>query len=137
LASVDGVDFQVMGKLLYSGAPNSSYYSKKFVGPALRYEVAVRILSSDIVWVAGPYLPGTGGWNNNLSIFREGLRGMLEPGERVEADDGYRGDCPQYVKCPRGITAREDQEYMKQRVRKRHEHINEKLKNFQVLKQKF
>jgi hypothetical protein len=50
----------------------------------------------------------------------------------VEADDGYRGDCPQYVKCPRGITAREDQEYMKQRVQKHHEHINEKLKNFQV-----
>lgn len=125
MVSVDGTDFQVLGKLLHSGAPDSSYYSKKFVGPALRYEVAVSILSSDIVHVAGPYLPGTGGWND-LSIFRDGLRGMLEPGERVEADDGYIGDCPQYAKCPGGITAREDQEFMKGRVQKLHEHVNER-----------
>jgi hypothetical protein len=136
LVSVDGVDCQVMGEILHSGAPDSAYYSHKFVGPAFRYEVAVSILSSDIVWVAGPYLPGKGGWND-LSIFRDGLRGMLEPGERVEADDGYKGDCPQYVKCPGGITAREDQEQMKKRVRMRHEHVNEKFKNFGVLKQKF
>jgi hypothetical protein len=136
LVSVDGVDCQVVGATLHSGAPDSAYYSHKFKGPALRYEVAVSILSSDIVWVAGPYLPGKDGWND-LSIFRDGLRGMLEPGERVEADDGYNGDCPQYVKCPGGITAQEDQEYMKKRVRMRHEHVNEKFKNFSVLKQKF
>ena len=28
---------------------------------------------------------------------------MLGVGERVEADDGYRGEAPQYVKCPKSI----------------------------------
>ena len=33
-------------------------------------------------------------------IFGDALVSELEEGERVEADDGYRGHAPEYVRCP-------------------------------------
>jgi hypothetical protein len=39
-------------------------------------------------------------------IFRHGLSGMLPPGERVEADNGYVGDCPGKCKVPQAVTTR-------------------------------
>ena len=33
-------------------------------------------------------------------IFGDALVGELEEGERFEADDGYRGHAPEYVRCP-------------------------------------
>ena len=70
------------GKVLFNGKPDKRYYSKKFDGPGLRYEIGLAIRSSAIVWIAGSYLPGQ--WND-IMIFRDGLMGFLEPGERVEA----------------------------------------------------
>lgn len=138
LSSVDGVDcsrtwpsyYNHKGKL----KKDKRYYTHKFKAGGLRYEVALSIRSSDIVWIAGPYLPGI--WND-LAIFRLGLMYMLEDGERIEADDGYKGECPQYVKCPRGVTRRKDKKKMKARVRMRHETINERLKNYTCLEKLF
>ena len=45
---------------------NKSLYSPKFNGPALRYEIGTSLLSSDIVWLSGPYLPGD---YNDIAIF--------------------------------------------------------------------
>ena len=59
--------------------------------------------TTDIVWISGPHFPGTGG-SNDLSIFRKALIHMLDPGERVEADDGYAAECPGKTKTPNGIT---------------------------------
>ena len=47
------------------------------------------IHSCDIVAINGPFRPGD--WND-IAIFRERTMGMLLEGERVEADDGYRGE---------------------------------------------
>ena len=58
MASVDGADFRVMGKKQMDGQPDTKYYSYKYKGPGLRCIVAISILSTDIVFVAGPYLPG-------------------------------------------------------------------------------
>jgi hypothetical protein len=49
------------------------------------------------VWINGPFEPGI---LNDVSIFQSCLLVMLEDGERVEADDGYRGAALNYVKCP-------------------------------------
>lgn len=86
LASVDGTDFRVKGRILPDGKPDKRLYSYKFKGPGLRYEVALCIRFSDIVWIAGPYEPLV--WND-IMIFRDGLRDQLDDGERIEADDGY------------------------------------------------
>lgn len=45
-------------------------------------------------------------------IFREALATWLEPGERVEADDGYVGEAPLRVKCPKSMTEPAEKEAM-------------------------
>ena len=134
LSSADGVDFRKNGHILADGRPDPAYFSHKFRGPALRYEVALSIRSSDIVWIAGPYLPGE--WND-LQIFRHGLRGQLEDGERIEADDGYAADAPVYVKCPSSVAVRDDQKRLRARVRMRHESINKRLCAFGALQNRW
>ena len=67
------------------------WYSYKFRRSGLRYEVALSILGGDICWICGPWPPGL---YNDLDVFREALATYLEPGERVEADDGYIGEAP-------------------------------------------
>jgi hypothetical protein len=66
-------------------------------------------------------------------IFRDSLRSHLEQDERVEADDGYIGDHPMFVKCPGGFANPEITEFMQDRVRKRQETINKRLKQFKCL----
>ena len=61
----------------------------------------------------------------------------LEHNERVEADDGYIGEHPRYVKCPAGFTNPEETLFMQQRVRNRQETVNKRFKHFEILKQIF
>eukprot|EP00977_Amphora_coffeiformis_P014276 scaffold3950_cov138-Amphora_coffeaeformis.AAC.1 len=115
LVSVDGTDFLVP----FHGR---KFHSHKFkFGSGLRYEVAVSILGGDLVWINGPYEAGL--WPD-IKIIRNALISELEPGERVEADDGYRGEAPQYVKCPRSMGSDEITEAMAAIVRRRQETVN-------------
>ena len=57
---------------------------------------------------------------------------MLEPGERTEADAIYEAEAPEYVKVP-GELAGNHQKIMRNRVKKRHETINRRLKVFKAL----
>jgi hypothetical protein len=98
----------------------------------LRYEVAICILTGDIVWINGPYECGI--WHD-VCVFRDSLMSHLAPNERVEADDGYVGEHPQHVKCPKGFTNPEETEFMQTRVRSRQETVNRRFKAWQVLKQ--
>lgn len=132
--SVDCTDCPFKGRRLHNGRQDPRFYSYKFKASGLRYEVGLAIRAPDIVWIAGPYLPGV---LNDLSIFRRGLRSMLSPGERVEGDDGYMGDCPQYCKCPGAYGAARSQEKMRGRLRMRHETVNERLKHFTCLTERF
>ena len=61
----------------------------------------------------------------------------LGESERVEADDGYIGEHPRYIKCPTGFTNPEETLFMQQRVRNRQETVNKHLKQFSILKQRF
>jgi hypothetical protein len=134
LVSVDGTDCPRKKIRLPNGKMDTRYWSFKFRDAGLRYEVAICILTSDIVSIAGPYMPGV--WND-LMIFRDGLRGRLGLHERVEADDGYWGDSPRYCVCPNAYTTRTDQERMRKRLRLRHETVNKRLKQFRCLLVKF
>lgn len=82
--TVDGTDFRIEQPTEFS----KRWYSHKFKGPGLRYEVALSILGGDIVWTNGPFPCGS--WPD-ISIFRAGLIDELRPMEMVEADKGYRG----------------------------------------------
>ena len=77
------------------------WYSPKFKGAGLRYEIGISILGGDIVWVNGPFPCGQ---YNDLTIFMEyGMKDNLEENERVECDDGYGGADPEFTKSKSGI----------------------------------
>ena len=62
---------------------------------------------------------------------------MLGENERVEADDGYMGECPDYCQCPSAVTAPETQSRMRGRLRMRHEAINARIKIYRCLVLRF
>jgi hypothetical protein len=57
--------------------------------------------------------------------------------ERVEADDGYIGEHPQHIKCPKGFANQKKTLFMQQRVRNRQETINKRFKDWQIMVQIF
>ena len=54
---------------------------------------------------------------------------------RVEADDGYIGERPQKVKCPKGAANCASTEAIQQKVRNRQETVNCRFKSWGCLKQ--
>ena len=126
--SVDGTDFRVAEQ-------GPAFSSHKFaMKSGLRYEVAICILTGDIVWLNGPFPCGR--WND-IKIFRNSLMSHLMDGERVEADDGYIGEAPQNIKCPKCISNKVETLSMQQRVRNRQETANNRFKFWGILTQKY
>lgn len=115
---------------------SKAWYTHKFNGPGVRYEIAVCILTGWIVWLNGPY--PCGDWPD-INIFRAALKHELGHGERAEADDGYIGEYPATIRIP----ASEDDfvdpvfERMRGRVRKRQESVNRRFKHWKCLKEVF
>ena len=58
-------------------------------------------------------------------------------GERVEADNGYVAHAPEYVKCPQCIANDPEKESMQLRVRARHETVNRRLKQWNILRSEY
>ena len=133
LVSVDGVDFMIEEPFPYTKDVSNIWYSQKFHGPGLRYEVGVGIKEGDIVWLQGPFPAGQ---HNDCTLFQDGLANYLDPFERVEADDGYRAADPEKVKSKSGFSHRyssEEKLDVKNRVRARHETVNKRIKQFASL----
>ena len=89
ILTVDGVHCLINEPRPFVTSLSKVWYTKKHNTAGLAYEVAVSILGGDICWVNGPFPAGS---YNDWKIFNEfGLKSNLEPGERVETDDGYLG----------------------------------------------
>ncbi len=58
----------------------------------------------------------------------------MDPGERVEADEGYIGH-PNKIKCPQNVGNTAEKWAMQGRVRVRHNTLNGRLKNWGILSQ--
>jgi hypothetical protein len=136
LAAVDCTDCPYKTHFLLDRKPDKKFYTYKSKKSGLRYEVATSIRSDDIVWISGPHLPGV---LNDIAIFRTGLKFMLEEGERIEADDGYVGECPRHVKVRKNhITVNDNQVRMRGRIGWRYETtVNRRLKAFHSLNSTF
>jgi hypothetical protein len=132
LMTVDGTDFRIpqKGKAISGNAFASHKYAGK---SALRYELGVDILAGRLVWIQGPYPAGK--WPD-IKIFNAVLSHFLELGERVEADDGYRGHADK-IKCPQNDANPPENLVMQGRARARHETLNGRLKNWGILSQVF
>lgn len=129
LISVDGTDFKVT-------CNEAAFRSYKFRKNGLRYEVGICIMTGHIVWLMGPFPAGD--WND-ITIFRFALKHMLEEHERVEADDGYRGENPGAAKIPGSQYHNHDKKQKKVRgkVRSRQEGVNRLFKLFKILDGRF
>ena len=127
LVTVDGTD----NRIPEPSPLDTRWYSHKFKGPGLRYEIAVCIRTGKIVSYNGPFECGR--WPD-LNIFRNKLKGMLTVGEKVGADNGYKGDDK--VLTPNDSINDVHKKAMSN-ARARHETINRRLKTWGILKQVF
>lgn len=109
------------------------FYSGKKKKHTIKYEVAATIRHPiRIVWIAGPVY----GSMHDLKLTRnQGLLDHLLPHEKILADLGYYGD-PHFITPYKGKKQTDKQKqlsYKLGQIRVMIEHINEKLKVFQVL----
>jgi hypothetical protein len=130
--SIDGTDFRIpqTGEAKTGNWFASHKYSFKL---ALRYKIGVSIIWGDLVWNQGPYPAGR---FNDIDIFNKVLRHFLEPGERVEADNGYVGAANK-IKCPDNPCNPVENKGMQSRARYRHETINGRFKTWGILQQMY
>jgi len=135
--TVDGIDCRIIEPQPFIKKISKQWYSHKFNGPAVKYEVGVSIARGDIVWINGPY-PGSA---NDAAIARDGLVQVLDKYERFEADEGYISLDPQYCRAKNGVYSilnEGTKEHHRMMVlRARHETLNARLKNFSCLHDQF
>lgn len=120
---MDGTDCPIEEPKPFSG----KWFSHKFKGSGLRYEVGLSIFSGELIWIYGPFPCGQ---YPDLSIFRMRMKQLLLPGERTVADNGYRDPA-----C--AIPEQFSGDSTHKRIRARHEIVNWRLKKFFVLSHKF
>ena len=125
LISVDGTDFQVPEN-------GRTFHSHKFKKSGVRYELRVCILTGDCVCVHGQF--ECGNWPD-INIFNNSLKHHLADNEQVEADDGYIGGEPLYIKCPASFDNEQECLHVQQKVRKRQETLNKGFKDWGILRQ--
>lgn len=121
--SIDGVDFKIDEPTPFS----SRWFSHKFRGPGLRYEIGLCIRSGNIVWKHGGYPCGE---YSDLKLAREAYIYSVCRGEYTMADKGYNDAA--YFILPNLINQNTHKFIMS-----RHETVNKRLRHFNILKHTF
>ncbi len=111
-----------------------AYFSFKHHTAGFNYEVGVHLFESKCIWLSGPHKAGT---YNDAKVFNEkGLRKLLEKLKKMAiGDEGYRG-YPKQISTANLLDSEKVRKF-KVRARQRHEVYNGKLKQFQVLSERF
>jgi hypothetical protein len=123
---MDGTDFRICEPTNF----DEKWFSHKFNGPGVHYEIAVCIQTGWIVWINGPFPCGT----PDLCIARSALIFELDDNEKYLADGGYK-DGNQFSVTPTGNHTGIDR--MKSLARARHECINSLFKKYGILERRF
>ena len=127
LVTIDGTDMKVQMHF------DKRYFSHKFHSKGLRYEVGIYILTECIIWINGPFRCGI----PDIEIARQCLIGNLTLNEMADVDNGYEGE-DWHLRTPAALHYRSKRgKQMKRRAGQRHETVNERLKNFNVLSNTF
>lgn len=121
--SLDGVDFKIQEQFPF----NPKWYSHKFHGPGIRYEIGLNIRSGDVVWKFGGYPCGE---FPDLKLARQSYVHAVRAGEKTIADRGYPDDT--FFILPNNLNANKHK-----RIMSRHETINKRIRHFKVLKETF
>ena len=123
--TVDGTDFGIRELMPF----NTKWYTKKYNGPGVRYEIGVCIQTGWIVWVNGPFPCGQ--WPD-IKIALSDLVHNFVGDERAVADSGYRGHR-NYFETPWRHLDNVHQCQLKALARARHECINRRFKQWRIL----
>ena len=112
-------------------------YTKKFNHGGVKYEIAIALDGSQIVWISGPHRGG----KHDLKIFKEGLMKKIPLGALAIADRGYKAKTTSeeaYAKLsiPSGTDSETLQKF-KTRARLRLETLNGRLKKYESLNSTF
>jgi DDE superfamily endonuclease len=128
IITVDGIDCRINEP---RKIPSTEWYSQKFNGPSVTYEIAIAIYENRIVWIRSPQRSGKG----DLQNFRapNGLKSKIPAEKKVIADRAYK-DPTCTIRNP--IDTPEVKKF-KRRARACHESLNSRLKNFKVLAERF
>ena len=124
--SLDGTDCPIQEPQPF----NKKYFSHKFHGPGLKYEIGICITTGWICWYNGPFPCG----NPDVNIARLGVIRYIATGEKILADGGYN-DGNRFFSTPTGIN--DVTQRMRSLCRARHETVNGRMKNFKVLSTRF
>lgn len=106
---------------------NPKWYSHKFRGPGLRYEIAINIRTGYMVWANGGYPCGE---FPDLKLAHESYLLSINPGELTIADKGYKDSRFFILK-----NANNHQQHSL--IMARHETVNKRMKQFKILKYPF
>lgn len=117
--SLDGTDFPIREQTPF----NKKWFSHKFKGPGIRYELGLSIVEADIVWASGGFPAGE---RNDLAIAKD-LYISYARKEVTLADKGYR--LKPYFKQPSNA--------LEKKILARHEALNGRLKEFSILGNRF
>lgn len=121
--SLDGVDFRIKEPKPF----NRLWYSHKFKGPGLMYEIGLNIRTGNIVWANGGYPCGK---YPDLKLARESYLWSINEGEKTIADKGYNDD--KFFILPN-----ETNNSFHKLIMSRHETVNKRMRQFQILKKEF
>ena len=127
VVSVDGTDFKIWEPKHPTLNQDSTYCSHKMKHGAVKYEIAIAMFKSKVVWFKGPFKGGV----HDMTMFREGLYQRIRDGKLVVADRGYgcEKDFPGMFSTPNPYDPKELANF-KSRVRSRHEGFNGRIKDF-------
>lgn len=136
--TVDGKHSPIQEPTCSTFEESRGYYSHKFNGPALNYEIAIAIWFQQCIWANGPYRAG----KNDIGIFRHRLKARTQQARdesgikhRGIADKGYRGER-EYLSIPTSHDSKEVRDF-KARALTRHENFNGRISNFDCMDEVF
>lgn len=124
--SVDGTDFPINEPQPFS----PSWYSHKFHGPGVRYEIGLSVASGRIIWVNGSFKCGAFPDNKSFCI---DMKNCPRSDESVIADCGYT-DARCITKRSKSIPGHHK---IHKLIRAMHETVNHRLKTFNVIRDIF
>jgi hypothetical protein len=128
--SLDGVHCHIEEPKKF---PSTKWFSHKFHGPGLTYQIVLSLHADKVLSVVGPFPAGM----PDISVFREdgGIFDLIPPDKRLIGDNGYNGE-PTKIVTPNDHDSLITSKY-KGRARARQETFNARLKEFNILAQTF
>lgn len=123
--SLDGTDYRIPEPTPF----DRKWYSHKFNGPGIRYEVGLCLQTGSIVWANGGFPCGA---FPDLKIAREAYIYAVEENEMTLADRGYNDEKYFIFPSTNDFSSAQQKKFMA-----RHETINMRLKRFGVLQNRF